>query len=85
MVAFDHLGGEILKTRYGDLWHFYNRIDGKRIDFTESQFEEPVRYDDVPSTPDEAFGDTNQEQYEYLGTAVREILNKPQTEESQAS
>lgn len=27
-------GGEILKTRLKKGWHFYNRIDGERIDFT---------------------------------------------------
>ena len=74
LVAQDHLGGEILKTRYGSIWHFYNRIDGQRVDFTESQFDAPIAYADEPSTREEAFADTNSEQYDYLSAAVRRRL-----------
>lgn len=70
LVAHDVLGGEILKTRWGEIWHFYNRIDGRRVDFTERQFAAPIAYDDAPSDRDEAFGDTNQAQYDALRTAV---------------
>ncbi|MEO1318860.1 MAG: hypothetical protein AAFW01_20100 [Pseudomonadota bacterium] len=75
LVAHDHLGGEILKTRYGDLWHFYNRIDGRRIDFTAQQFESTIAYDDIPSDRTEAFADTNTEQYDHLRRAVDERLS----------
>jgi hypothetical protein len=34
--------------------HFYNRIGGRRYDFTESQFAKPISYLDVPATRDEA-------------------------------
>lgn len=71
LVAQDHLGGEILKTKFGELWHFYNRIDGARVDFTESQFDAPISYSDLPSDREEAFADTNSEQYAYLQTALR--------------
>ena len=74
LVAHDHFGGEILKSRYGAIWHFYNRIDGERIDFTESQFDEPFVYTDEPSNREEAFADTNSEQYDYLRSAVRSRL-----------
>lgn len=74
LVAQDHLGGEILKTRYGDLWHFYNCIDGLRVDFTESQFAAPIAYQDVPATRAEAFADTNEDQYRILSGAVRQHL-----------
>ena len=38
LVIQDVLGGDILKTRLPDgRWHFYNRIDGKRSDFTDEQ------------------------------------------------
>lgn len=74
LVAHDHLGGEILKTRYGTIWHFYNRIDGERIDFTETQFETPIAYDDVASDRVEAFADTNAVQYAYLKQAVEIAL-----------
>lgn len=76
LVAHDWLGGQILKTRYQDLWHFYNRIDGRRIDFTECQFAEPIVYDDVISDRDEAFSDTNAVQYTYLSAAVKSGLGQ---------
>ncbi len=38
LVVQDLLGGEIKKTLLLDGWHFYNIIDGKRYDFTASQF-----------------------------------------------
>lgn len=76
LVASDHLGGEILKTRFGDIWHFYNRIDGERVDFTDSQFEAAIAYSDIPSNRDEAFADTNAEQYRCLGAAVARYLGK---------
>ena len=71
LVAHDHFGGEILKTRFGAIWHFYNRIDGVRVDFTASQFDAPLDYADEPSNREEAFADTNGAQYGYLKTAVR--------------
>ncbi|MEO1776752.1 MAG: hypothetical protein AAFS07_17570 [Pseudomonadota bacterium] len=74
LVAWEILGGQIAKTRYGDLWHFYNVIDGQRVDFTDSQFDAPIGYDDVPSNREEAFGDTNAAQYGYLSGAVRAEL-----------
>lgn len=60
-------GGEILKTKLqnGQL-HFYNFINGQRFDFTSSQFESKINYDDLPSNREEAFGDTTEEQYRYL-------------------
>ncbi|MEM7499313.1 MAG: hypothetical protein AAF371_15140 [Pseudomonadota bacterium] len=77
LVAHDHLGGEILKTRNGDLWHFYNRIDGRRIDFTAEQFETAVAYDDISADRAEAFADTNAAQYDHLRKAVDELLAPP--------
>ncbi|WP_422376352.1 YunG family protein [Roseibium sp.] len=74
LVANDVLGADILKTRYGLIWHFYNRIDGRRHDFTANQFERPVAYDDLPATREEAFADTNAEQYDYLRSTVLEAL-----------
>jgi hypothetical protein len=70
LVVNDLLGGEILKTPLPEGWHFYNRIDGKRFDFTASQFSNPIIYTDIPSNREEAFADTNAEQYRYLKEAV---------------
>lgn len=74
LVAHDLLGGDILKTPYRDMWHFYNVIDGRRWDFTESQFDAPIDYQDIASNRDEAFGDTNAEQYAHLTQAIRDLL-----------
>ncbi|MBC9177518.1 hypothetical protein IBL25_11265 [Roseomonas ludipueritiae] len=73
LVAQDHLGGAIAKTRVGDAWHFYNLIDGERFDFTASQFERPIVYDDTPSGRDDALTDTTQKQYAALTEAFRKV------------
>lgn len=64
------LGGDILKTRVGADWHFYNLLDGVRRDFTESQFALPITYDDTPSDRADALTDTSPEQYEALRSLV---------------
>ena len=56
MLIFDIFGGEILKTHYKNGWHFYNRINGKRIDFTRSgkgKSSGANRLEDIPSSPEE--------------------------------
>ena len=40
-VIYDIFGGEVLRTKYPEFWHYYNRIDGKRVDLTDSQFSRP--------------------------------------------
>ncbi len=78
LVAQDLLGGEIVKTWVVKpevrLWHYYNLIDNKPIDFTISQFDEPINYDNLPSNREEAFQDTNARQYDYLSSTVRRYL-----------
>lgn len=60
LVIQDVFGGDILKTRLpGGRWHFYNRIDGKRSDFTDEQFGDPITYLDQPASRAEAFADTS--------------------------
>ena len=70
LVVQDLLGGEILKTRVGPHWHFYNRLDGRRVDLTESQFETPPAYEDLPATRAEALSDTSVRQYQALRHAL---------------
>ncbi len=56
MLIFDLFGGEILKTHYKNGWHFYNRLNGRRIDFTRSgtgKSTRASRFEDIPSSPDE--------------------------------
>lgn len=76
LVVQDLLGGEILKTPLPEGWHYYNRIGGEAIDFTASQFPEPIKYQHIPSNREEAFSDTNEQQYRYLKQAVEKKLQE---------
>ncbi len=56
LLIHDIFGGEILKTHIKKGWHFYNRIDGKRIDFTtpdKVKSPEDIQFEDIPSSPRE--------------------------------
>ena len=66
LLIHDIFGGDILKTRNKKGWHFYNRIDGERIDFTGSKMGKTVKdnfFEDIPSTPDETHNYFSQEDY----------------------
>lgn len=66
LLIHDIFGGEILKTHKKRGWHFYNRINGERIDFTSSEFGKfsvDNRFEDLPSTPDETYNYFEQEDY----------------------
>jgi hypothetical protein len=68
-LIYDVFGGEILKTRKKKGWHFYNRINGERIDFTGSEFVKSSGDNclkELPSTPDETFDYFAQEDYSTL-------------------
>jgi len=74
LLIHDIFGGEILKTSKKKGWHFYNRIDGERIDFSNSETEklsENNHFDDIPSTPEET--DTLVEQVDYSSFYIRFI------------
>ena len=72
LVVNDYFGGDILKTKDKDnFWHFYNFIDNKIVDFTESQYDKAPKYDNILSNRDEALADTNTEQYNYLSLQVK--------------
>lgn len=75
LVVQDVLGGEIHKTKTPDGWHFYNRINDQRHDFTASQFDSPIEYADIVSSREEAFSDTNADQYGYLRQSVFKHLS----------
>lgn len=79
LVANDILGGDILKTRTHDMWHFYNKIDDTIIDFTQSQFDTPPKYDHVPSNRQEALDDTHADQYAHLSKSVKACWNDNRT------
>lgn len=65
-LIHDIFGGEILKTHLKNGWHFYNRIEGKRIDFTSphiSRSFDDIQFEDIPSTPDETNSYFEDEEY----------------------
>ena len=76
LVAHDILGGEIRKTLLPEGWHYYNVMHNVRFDFTQSQFDDTIIYEDVHSNREEAFTDTNSDQYNYLKTSVQLALRK---------
>jgi hypothetical protein len=65
LLVHDVFGGEILKTPEKKGWHFYNRIDGKCIDFTVSDKIKSAanRFQDIPASPDETFAYVEQVEY----------------------
>ncbi|MBU9709901.1 hypothetical protein KSP24_23690 [Paenibacillus sp. AK121] len=76
LVVQDRLGGDILKTWLDSGWHYYNRIGEDIIDFTKSQFLSLPQYQHVQSSREEAFSDTNAEQYAALSRRLGESLNE---------
>jgi hypothetical protein len=65
-LIYDIFGGDILKTHKKRGWHFYNRINGERIDFTRLESGknlEDYHFDDIPSTPGETNLYFEQEEY----------------------
>lgn len=54
MLIHEIFGGEILKTHKRTGWHFYNRINGERLDFTGAEKSiDDKNLEDIPTTPDE--------------------------------
>ena len=50
LLVHELFGGDLLKTPLPAGDHFYNRIAGRRYDFTGSQFDRPIAYMDLPTT-----------------------------------
>lgn len=66
LLIHDIFGGEILKTHLKKRWHFYNRIDGERVDFTGSETIKSAgdaKFEDIPTSPDETFDYVDQADY----------------------
>lgn len=66
LLIHDIFGGEILKTHKNKGWHFYNRVEGKRIDFTSSDINttsDDIKFEDIPSSPDETYCYFEDEEY----------------------
>jgi hypothetical protein len=65
-LIHDIFGGEILKTHKKKNWHFYNRIDGERIDLSipeTGKSPEENYFEDISSTPEETHHYFEQEDY----------------------
>ena len=76
-VVYDLFGGEILRTRLQNGWHYYNRIDGIRTDLTDSQFKAPdsghtgpVEYQDESTDKATALATIPDREYEALTVAL---------------
>jgi hypothetical protein len=54
LLVHELFGGDLLKTPLPAGDHFYNRIEGRRYDFTASQFSQPITYMDIPTSRSEA-------------------------------
>lgn len=68
-LVHDVFGGEILKTHRKRGWHFYNRVDGLRIDFSKSEIGNPSKekkFEDIPATPEETSACFEKEQYSFF-------------------
>ena len=66
LLIHDIFGGEILKTHKKKGWHFYNRINGERIDFARLEMCKSSvdnHFEDIPSEPDETYNYFQQEDY----------------------
>jgi hypothetical protein len=72
LVVQDRFGGRLLKTRAGEAWHFYNKIDGMACDFKASQFAEAIRHDALPASRSEALEDATMEQADVLARRFSE-------------
>lgn len=56
MLIHEIFGAEILKTNIKSGWHFYNRLNGERIDlsaFDNAGASNATLFEDIPTSPDE--------------------------------
>jgi hypothetical protein len=66
LVIHDVFGGEILKTHSDKYWHFYNMVDGERVDFSGTESPEKIEnnsFEDIPATVDETYGSVDHADY----------------------
>lgn len=66
LLVRELFGGDLLKTLLPAGDHFYNRIGGKRYDFTACQFVQPIAYLDIlTNRADARSGATNDQLVEF--------------------
>ncbi|WP_454648681.1 YunG family protein [Bradyrhizobium liaoningense] len=71
LLVHELFGGVLLKTPLPAGDHFYNRIGGKRYDFTASQFAQPIAYMDVPANRADARSGATNDQLDELRAAFQ--------------
>jgi len=71
LLVHELFGGDLLKTPLSAGDHFYNWIDGRRYDFTVSQFDQPIAYMDLPTSRAEAGQGATSEQCAELRAAFQ--------------
>lgn len=69
LLVDELFGGRILKTKLEEGFHFYNETRGRRYDFTDSQFEFRIEYDDLESNREEAEKGATHEEIKSLRNA----------------
>ncbi|WP_051383268.1 hypothetical protein [Bradyrhizobium sp. WSM3983] len=74
LLVHELFGGELLKTPLPAGDHFYNRIGGRRYDFTASQFDEPIAYVDLPTSRADAEQGATSDQLAELRAAFEGVI-----------
>lgn len=77
LLIHELFGGDLLKTPLPAGDHFYNRIGGKRYDFTACQFDAPIAYMDLPADRAEAELGATRDELAELRAAFRQHRSKP--------
>jgi hypothetical protein len=92
IVINEIFGGKILKTHIGkvdggSIVHFYNKINGKLVDFTADQFDSPenywceLKYEDHPSSLNEALSTVQPEHIKAMRERFKEAYSKMASKE----
>lgn len=78
-LATQHFfGGDIMKTATKGGTHFYNRIDGRYWDLATDQFDEPIPYDNTPSSTEEAHEHATPVQLAALLANLERVPRRPE-------
>ncbi|MCP3368431.1 YunG family protein [Bradyrhizobium cajani] len=72
LLIHELFGGDLLKTPLPEGDHFYNRIEGRRYDFTASQFDQPIDYMDFLTNRADAERGATSDQLAELRAAFQE-------------
>jgi hypothetical protein len=76
LLIHELFGGELLRTPLPAGDHFYNRIRGRRYDFTASQFDQPIAYKDLPASRADAERGATSDELAELRAAFQERRTK---------